>query len=102
MIWIGKLGTAPIAGVGVSATAIVVVNSLLSGIFTGTSALIARFIGAKDEPSANRTAQQAFIIGLAFSLLMAIIGIFLTGLILRLLGVSSEFIGDATPICGYS
>jgi putative MATE family efflux protein len=94
MVWIGRLGTASIAGVGVSATAIVVVNALLSGIFTGTSALIARFMGAKDEASANQAAQQAFVIGGTFSFLMALIGIFLAEPILRLLGVSEEVIAD--------
>jgi len=96
MIWIGKLGTTSIAGVGVSATAIVVVNALISGLFIGTSALIARFIGARDEASAVRAAQQAFVIGIAFSLLMALTGIFLAEPILRLLGVAENVLADGT------
>src|SRR3990172_1328492 len=66
MIWVGRLGSASIAGVGVSALAIQVVNSLVLGLFTGTTAMIARFIGAKDEQTANRVAQQAFVIGASF------------------------------------
>ena len=94
MIWVGKLGSASIAGVGVSALAIQVANSLVMGLFTGTSAMIARFIGAKDEQSANRVAQQAFVIGGSFSLLMAIIGIFLARPILVLLGVAPDVVSE--------
>ena len=87
MVWIGKLGVASVAGVGVSGIAVTVMNSLVGGLFTGTAAMVARFIGAKDESSANRAAQQAFVIGIAFSIFMAIIGLFLAESILSLLGV---------------
>jgi putative MATE family efflux protein len=94
MIWVGRLGTASIAGVGVSGIAIMVANSLLMGLFTGTVAIIARFVGSGDEKSANRVAQQAFVIGIAFSIFMAIIGIFLTEQILALLGVEADVVAE--------
>ncbi len=87
MIWLGRLGSSAIAGVGVSGIVIMVINSLIMGLFTGTSALIARCIGARDEFTANRVAQQAFVVGITFSILMAIIGIFLAESILTILGV---------------
>ena len=87
MIWIGKLGAGAIAGVGVSGITVTAVNSLVQGLFTGSAAIVSRSVGAKDENSANRAAQQSFVIGLAFSVLMAIIGLFLTVEILTLLGV---------------
>jgi hypothetical protein len=77
MIWVGRLGAASIAGVGISGIAITVVNSLVMGIFTGTLAMIARFVGAGEEQNANHVAQQAFVIGVAFSIFMAATGIFL-------------------------
>ena len=46
MIWVGTLGASAIAGVGISGLAVMVVNSLISGLFTGTIALVARRIGA--------------------------------------------------------
>ena len=87
MIWIGRLGPGAIAGVGVSGIAVTAVNSLVQGLFTGTAAMVARFVGAKDENSANRAAQQSFVIGLAFSFVMAIVGLFLAEEIMVLLGV---------------
>jgi putative MATE family efflux protein len=92
MIWIGRLGAASIAGVGVSAIAIMVVNSLMTGLFAGTAALVARYIGAHDFTNANRAAQQAFVIGLAYSVLLALVGIFLADKILMLLGVAPDVV----------
>lgn len=94
MIWVGRLGAASIAGVGVSGLAVLVVNALVSGFFIGTAAMIARFIGARDEVTANRVAQQAFVIGLAFSLFIALIGILFSRQILILLGVDTSVVAD--------
>jgi Na+-driven multidrug efflux pump len=74
MIWIGKLGAAEMAGVGISAIVVGLVNSLIMGVFTGLRALVSRFVGAGDKEQANHVAQQAFIIGVALSLVMAVIG----------------------------
>ncbi|MFC1991263.1 MATE family efflux transporter [Chloroflexota bacterium] len=92
MIWVGKLGTAAMAGVGVSGMAVMVVNSLRMGLQTGTRAMIARYVGAGDEQGANHVAQQAFVISAAFSTLMAVIGIFLAEPILVLLGVEADVV----------
>ena len=92
MIWVGKLGSSSIAGVGVSGLAVQVAYALVMGIFTGTSALVARFIGAKDEVSANRVAQQAFVLSAVFSLAIAVIGIFFSSGILSLMGVAPDVI----------
>jgi putative MATE family efflux protein len=94
MIWIGRLGAASIAGVGVSAIAIMVVNSLITGVFTGTAAMVARFVGARDESSANRAAQQAFVLGLGYSIILALVGIFLADKILIVLGVAEDVVAQ--------
>jgi len=60
MIWVGKLGSADIAGVGVAGMVVMLVQSGLMGLFTGLRAMIARFIGAGDERQANYAAQQAY------------------------------------------
>jgi Na+-driven multidrug efflux pump len=53
MIWVGKLGAAPIAGVGVSGMVVMAVNSIMMGLYTGLRAMIARFIGSGDMDGAN-------------------------------------------------
>jgi len=94
MIWVGALGAAAIAGVGVSGLAVMVINSLIAGLFTGTIAIIARYIGAKDELGANRAAQQAFVISLGFSIIIALIGIFFSVPFLRALGVDPAVVEE--------
>jgi putative MATE family efflux protein len=96
MVWVGRLGTSAIAGVGVSGIAVTMVNSLLNGLFTGAIAILTRAIGAKDTKPVNRIAQQAFIMAGGFSLIMAIIGIFLARPILSVLGVSATAVDEGT------
>ena len=92
MIWVGKLGAAPIAGVGVSGMVIMAVNSLMMGLYTGLRAMIARFVGSGDTESANKVGQQALVIGVAFSMFTAAIGIFLARPILESFGVEPDVV----------
>ncbi len=90
MIWVGKLGSTPLAGVGVSGLAVGLINGMMTGLFTGLRAMIARFIGAGDARGANHVMQQALVIGAVFSIFTAAIGIFLAEPILILVGVEAD------------
>jgi putative MATE family efflux protein len=92
MVWIGKLGGDSIAGVGVAVTVVMLINSLIMGVFTGLRAMVARFVGAGDEKLANRVAQQAFVLAVGLSLVVAVIGLFLAESILQLLGVDAAVV----------
>ncbi len=94
MIWIGSLGSAALAGVGVSGIAVMVINSARMGLNTGTQALIARSVGAGDKQGANHVAQQTFVISTVFSLIMAAIGFFLAESILVLIGVEPDVVKE--------
>lgn len=94
MIWVGRLGQASIAGVGISGMVVQVANSMTMGLFTGMRAMIARFVGASDSEGASHVARQAFVVGVVFSLIMAIIGIFLAKPILVMLGVDPEVVSE--------
>ena len=94
MIWVGKLGAAALAGVGVAGMAVMMVNSARMGLSTGTRALVARFIGADDAQGANHVAQQAFVISGAFSITMAVFGILLAEPILGLFGVKADVVKE--------
>jgi putative MATE family efflux protein len=74
MIWIGKLGSSEMAGVGISGIVVALINSLIMGLFTGLRAMVARFVGAGDKEQANHVSQQAFVIGAVLSLILAVIG----------------------------
>jgi putative MATE family efflux protein len=92
MIWVGKLGTMAIAAVGVSGVAVQLAQGAMMGLTQGVRALIARSIGAKDMATANRVAQQSIVVCITFSILMAIIGIFLAEEIVSLVTTNTEII----------
>jgi len=94
MIWVGQLGPAAIAGVGAAGMGMMILMPAMFGLTMGTRAIIARAIGAGDEWEANHAAQQAFILSIGFSAVVAIIGIFFADAIFRLLGMQAEVIAQ--------
>lgn len=94
MIWVGRLGSAAIAGVGVSGMAVMLLNSMMMGLAQGMRAVIARFVGARKFDGAGHAARQAFVICAAFSFVMAIIGIVLAEPILLLLGLEADVVTE--------
>jgi putative MATE family efflux protein len=95
LIWVGKLGASAMAAVGLSGQIVMVVNALVMGLFTSLRAMVARRIGEGDDKGANHAFQQAFIIGITFSALMAIIGIFLSRNIINLFGAEPDVVKEA-------
>ena len=94
MIWMGKLGQAAMAGVGVAGLAVMTVNAARMGLNTGLRAMIARAVGAGDLEEANRVTQQGLVASTIFAIIMAIIGIFFSDSILNLLGMEPEVVRE--------
>ncbi len=92
MIWVGKLGTAAMAGVGIAGVAVQIVFMMIFSLMVGMRAMIARFIGAGDAEGASHVAQQTFVISAVFAALMAGIGIFFTEEILGLFGLEADVV----------
>jgi putative MATE family efflux protein len=97
MIWVGKLGAASIAGVGVSGMVTMLVQSMMMGLYMGLRAMIARFIGSGDVKGANHVAQQSLIVNVVYSITMAFIGIFFAESILILMGVEPDVVAQGAP-----
>jgi Na+-driven multidrug efflux pump len=96
MIWVGKLGSASVAGVGVAGIAVQLTMGAMMGLAMGMRALIARSIGAGDVDSANHVAQQGFVVSCGFAILMAIIGIFLSERILGIFELEPEVVVEGS------
>ena len=94
MIWVGKLGSASVAGVGISGMVVMLMNTARMGLQMGTRALIARFVGQGDKDQANHVAQQTFVISIVFAIVTAIIGIFLAEHIMAAFGVEPEVVSE--------
>ncbi len=96
MIWVGKLGAASIAGVGVSGMAVMLLNSMMMGLAQGMRAVVARFVGMGDVQGANHAARQAFAICAVFSVVIAATGILLAEKILILMGLEADVVAEGT------
>ena len=97
MIWVGKLGSSSIAGVGVSGMVVMLAQALTMGLFVGLRAMVSRFVGAGDTSQANHVAQQALIISIIMSLILAGIGILLAEPMLLILGVDADVVSEGAP-----
>ncbi|UCH43204.1 MAG: MATE family efflux transporter [Dehalococcoidales bacterium] len=94
MVWVGRLGAAAIAGVGISGMLVGLVNSARRGLSTGERAMIARFIGAGDEEGANHIAQQAFVVTFTFAAFLAAIGVIFARPILLVMGLEADVVEE--------
>ncbi|MBW1803590.1 MAG: MATE family efflux transporter [Deltaproteobacteria bacterium] len=94
MVWVGKLGSASVAGVGAAGIAVQLTVTSTMGLSLGLRALIARFIGAKDMPGANHTAQQGLLLSAFFGLFIALVGVFFAEPILNLLRLRPEVVRE--------
>jgi len=90
MVWIGRLGAASLAGVGIAFINILLVMTALIGLSVAARAMVARFIGAGDETSANHVIGQAVLLSVTYGLVMTIIGLTLSGPIISLYHLESE------------
>jgi MATE family, multidrug efflux pump len=97
MVWVGRLGPASMAAVGISGQVVLVAQALLQGVFTSLRAMVSRRIGEKDDKGANRAFQQAFIIGVGLSIIMAAIGILLSNQLVGLFGAATDVAALAVP-----
>ena len=94
LIWVGRLGVASIAGVGVAGMAVTLVMTGRMGLNMGMRAMVARFVGAGDNKSATHVAQQALVISGAYSIVMAAIGVFFAEPILMLFGLEADVVAE--------
>lgn len=94
MIWVGRLGAAAIAGVGVGGMAVMMLNAVMMALSMGSRAIIARFIGAGDRPGAIHAARQAYIVSIIFALIMVPVGIFLSRSVMELFGVEPDVVAE--------
>lgn len=92
IFFVSKLGAAAVAAVGITEALLSLVYAIGMGLSTGTTALIARFTGAKQTGKAAESAVQAIIAGVAISLLFAVPGIIWSEAILAAMGADTETI----------
>lgn len=90
------VGKAALASVGGSAA---MITNLVLGFFTGLSAgatvVISQFYGAEDHRNLHRSLHTAYAISLVASVVLAVLGWFMTPWLLRLMQTPAEALEDA-------
>lgn len=71
---VGHLGAAASASIGLVETTTWLMGSILSAVSLGVSVQVAHFIGANDFTRARQVFRHALVCGVAFSVLMALVG----------------------------
>lgn len=92
MIFIGKLGPEAIAAVSLCGMILMLIITLLVGIGIGTTAIVARHIGAKDYAKANEVALQSILLGTLVTLSITVAGYFLSETLLKLFGAETSVV----------
>jgi putative MATE family efflux protein len=90
------LGKDALAAVGASFPVIFTLISLIIGIATGTTIIIAQYFGAKDYKNVSRAIDTMYIFTFISSVAVSIAGIFFTDDIFRLLQLPEELLPQAT------
>lgn len=91
---VGHLGADPIAAVSISNQIVMLAQVLCSSIATGSTALIARCIGAQDVVTANRALGQSALIAVLIGLATTGAGVAFAGRAVRMMGAT----GEALPL----
>lgn len=97
MIWVGKLGAASVAGVGVAAILVQLLDMLKMGLDQGTRAIIARLAGAGDTKGATNAALQGYVVTIGFAAIVGTLGVIFAGPIMTLMGLSPEVVARGAP-----
>jgi putative MATE family efflux protein len=90
IFWVGRLGAAAVATVGLTESLLSVVYTMAMGLSMGATAIVARRIGEKDTDGAARAAVQVIYIGLAVSFVLSVLGIAFGPRLLAVMGASPE------------
>lgn len=88
-MWVGSLGSEPLAALGFISPLYLVVIGFGVGIGAGANSLISRYIGAKHYDDSNNAAMHSIIIGIIVSVMLALIGIVFLKDLLILFGARS-------------
>ncbi|MGD1118572.1 MAG: MATE family efflux transporter [Dehalococcoidales bacterium] len=95
MKWVGRHeGENAIAALGIANLVTMLISTVDMGIITGARAMIARFIGEKDNQGARKVAAQAFIMAAVWSSLVTVFGAIFAGPIIRIFHVDPAVVAD--------
>ncbi|MEL6836585.1 MAG: MATE family efflux transporter [Bacteroidota bacterium] len=90
--FVAQVSPDAVATVGLTESVITLVYSVAIGISTAPVAMIARYIGEKNEAGASRVAKQAMYMAIGVSIALGVPGVIYADDILRMMGGSDQLI----------
>jgi len=96
MIFVGRLGPAAVAAVGLSGTILMLAYTFGIGIYAGTVAVVSRSIGAGDQREAEHAAMQALLLALVLGVGMVVAFYPLAPTAIRALGGKPDVVSQGT------
>jgi putative MATE family efflux protein len=90
LIMVGQLGSAAVASVGLGGQMLWFLNAIMVSVSVGTTALVARFIGAHQREKAEHVLSQSIILVLGLSAVLTVVWYTFAEDTLLLIGASQE------------
>lgn len=88
--WVGRLGNAATAAVSISFPVMFLLISLGAGLPIAGSILVSQFKGKGDQKAVNHIVTQTFLMLFIISVIISIVGYFISPAIMRLIGAQGE------------
>jgi putative MATE family efflux protein len=95
MLFVARISVDAIAALGFNLPLFWLAMGISFGLGTGVTAVIARFIGAKDHESAANVAEHGLLLGLVIGAIFSTIGLIFGDAILLMLGTPEHLLADA-------
>lgn len=92
IFFVSRLGSHAVAAVGLTESMLTIAYAIAIGLAMATTAMVARRIGEKDREAASIASFQAILVSLMVATPIALIGIFLSEELLKLMGAAPAVI----------
>ncbi len=93
LVWIGRLGSSAIAGVGIANIILMMILMIDMALTAGMRAVVSRCVGSGDWRAARQAAGQAYLLAAAWGLLIILAGTLWSGRLIRLFGADAAVAG---------
>ncbi len=87
----GLLNTSALAGLSASFPIFFLIIAVSSGLGTGVTSLMSNYLGSNQEADARKLLWQAIFLGFFASIIITLIGLFVSPLLLRLQGTTADY-----------
>lgn len=94
VFFVGKLGVAAVAAVGLTESMLTIIYSLGVGLSMAATAVVSRRVGEKNAHAAAHTGMQAIYLGIGISAIISVVGIFFSKDLLRLVGAAPDLVDE--------